>query len=169
MSFESRIQRRGTYVVEAVKALLNLQTIRSPSLRVKRIQRPQNEHLNQTCKLTLGHQVNKAEVMQDKVHTPAIFKSRLHFSTQGLSAGGPSLPFFLTPSFSPGPNPSRLNCSCFSSISRSFLSRRSSNASDGSSTVNSATVSLETIFAYIALYRAAARSGLFNWLGSVNC
>lgn len=143
----------------------------------------QNEHLNEAMKLPLSQETPPTQLCVSKEQrgarlTPAILRSRRHFSTQPFSAGGPSLPLALALPFvtvvvvvvlvvvllvvvraalvvavvvvvscttaeivgvaDMPSRPSVMNCSCARSMRKSFRSRRSSNASAGSSTVSSA-------------------------------
>ena len=99
-------------------------------------------------------------------HTPAIFNCTLHFSAQALFTGGPIFPapdedFVRRMGPTPPvdellvPKPSSMNRLRPRTILRSLRSRRSSNASAGSSTVNSEMCSCESTRWYVALYKAA--------------
>ena len=112
--------------------------------------------------------------------TPAIFNCTLHFSAQALFTGGPIFPapdedFVRRMGPTPPPldeplvpKPSSINRLRPRSILRSLRSRRSSNASAGSSTVNSEMCSCESTRWYVAVYKAAGNGldcwGRFVWL-----
>lgn len=149
-------------MVEAVQPLLHLQPVCLGGSHIRGVQVHLYEHFHEPVELALYETRQTRRNRETKnMRTPAIFSSFLHRSSHARSAGGPNLPpaaaaaaaFFpfslagvrVRPTRPPPWDttselkPSDIKAAWPSSIARSLRSRRSSKASAGSSTVNSAT------------------------------